>query len=589
MDAYEILTKAVMSASQVQDPKRHDFEALARLLKSRILEFERADNTKAIVIDLQKARAELGKLDRLSCLSYLVKLVSAATLDPLQAEVLLESAIQTQIAVPRLLAINQESYSAVSKEDDSLFGCRDHLRLHADAIRGTLFLQAHSTGSCFPPESPGHQRISVLAAKFHNPQIQMKCEQSGDDVLCRPVSPLTDYDTMDCGLGRAGSSKALDEPWARISPSGRVQVHYLWCSRFDSKEEKMQLDRTYDARSEVAADGPEEEDARALLEIERNVEAARQILIRVFSDPKTEQPELGVSVMRFIDEKRQSLLEESLHSSIVFDRESMRPFVHEGQATWIETTLRRHGEIRIRPRPFLHRLRGAGPRVFVHWLAHEIAHHLGESEAGADQAARMIEGFVSVRVPVMSLLDLSLGTYFAPKQGCRDQMEIVSVDAFTGRVKIRASSSQGHCRILGRYMDRVSPMNRYAFDATEMEMQCEASAKGLICRDLAPENQFALCPVSVRSMKQVITEELRSALELKEPSGVKLSFNWCVEEVKHVTRVAQAEVPYSKRDQRIGLTQTEIANARRLENALGGGLYHLCRSSDFQACLRGEP
>lgn len=523
--------------------------------------------------------------DLLTCLNELMARLKVELDDP-ELSRALEEAVRKELRVPDFLGFPATSeWVAQARPDDQLPGCRDQLRLQADPLTGQLILEVHSTGSCFLPSSPGFKRVSVLVNKYHSPQFSLGCEQVGNRLVCQPPDEAMHFDTMGCLLNRR--APLTETPPIVVDQLGteQMRVRFHWCSDFDGTQERYELNRTFILR-------PTKLEPRAVpvsdlqkRDIRQNLESARRALNWLFTQRlvSTGRSPIG-SEQSLLAPYWERLQFELANSPIDIDFETAVPFVHFGEQTFIETDLRSGGTIRLRIAPMVETLEEFSPLQFAHWLGHELAHHVlaiespalsaGEMETTAQTLAQAIETLLLDLVPVGDLLKISLGNYFAPKAGCRDQVLIERVDPWKGLVHLKSRSSGLHCRIYGRYMDVVSPHDRYQFDETDMELECRTVDEGTFCRDRNPEAQFSVCRGFVREEGELLRRELRSILEVGERQNLRAIFRWCIRDTKSQTSVASVDRPLSKRDRRLPVSPQEIDNSRHLENSFGGGLWH---------------
>ncbi len=571
--AFKIIKESLEKRSQINGSDSQVIRKLLEFLNHQHLTFLHLDDStanqrseptsNALLIDLPHFLKTNPKINLYLCIKSLVQQISGKFSDPRRVNEVLNEALRTEIRVPLFLAFDNLVADAVNSKNSEHPGCRDRVQLQTDAFSGKLSLMGYSTGTCIRPNDWLYGRNS----SFNQPRIQFSCmSDSFDGVVCRPENfgDDDDDDTWSCLPTPRRPLQPDRKPWIKISHDGLIDIRYVWCNRFDDST-PQELNLKY-RRSQIVQEIKDENPQLSILsDIEKNILFAKDLMIRALMNGDKIPLSSDEATQLFLTQYRETLIDEIKNSKIFIDRKNHEPFQHFSESTWIETSLEKQGTIQIRPLPFLNSLKEQNIKYFIHWLGHEIAHHLikrfepqslsKNEETRAGQYALLIEGIVLSQFPAASLLNLSLGKYFSGKQGCRDKLLVKSIDPLLGILKFRTETSVGHCKALeqtGSFFSKLFPKNPFPHDVADFELNCLSREGQTYCIDLHPQAQFSQCPqyVKIHPDRGDYAYDKFTRIEIGNGSGIRVHYDWCVAETPIYTRSHSEDRFYSKQDLR---------------------------------------
>lgn len=549
------------------------------------------DKDKFVLIDLTEAVNKQIFSTPAKTLTYLVDRILDNSTMPQNEYVsyksTIESAISSQFVIPQMLGQTQLILKSIASDPIELNRCRDQVQLQIDAASGKIYLEASSADSCFLSGSTLFQKFNTLTDQFHKPKIAMKCSQNSNYIECLSTNAEVLFDTMMCDFSSTDSS-SNPKSVMKIFLNRKVEIDYVWCSNLNGNYEKHELKQIYEIVTEELMSAPLRS-TQNLNEIEFNVNEARDILLKYLGSVHQFYRPVSSKATEFLKLYQNIIYDELLKSPIKIDRENSEAFVHFNEKTWIETDLRQYGEIRLRIKPFANRLITYSPRDYLHWLSHEICHHLlalydkklksNLVEIKVENLAIYIEEFVMAQIQFPDLLDISIGKYFTIQAGCRDELSVDSVDSSVGQIKISMNTSDGHCRIFAPYFENKNVDNKYIFDRDQVTLQCEKNQSGKIdCYPQMIQLQHSLCPNFINRNKDKNFQKINSNFKFQRQS-LFAHYYWCLFETENRTTFVDLEQVYSKIDQRLPLSDHEKNIQEKAEHkSAGGGLLHIFRS-----------
>jgi hypothetical protein len=232
------------------------------------------------------------------------------------------------------------------------------------------------------------------------------------------------------------------------------------------------------------------------------------------------------------------IISEVKKMKIEVDDKSSEAFVHDSQKTWVETGLTAFATIHVRPYSMFDDVEKLNVRDLVFTLFHEIGHHLfGSSESRSWQFANSMIQYFENRLPVPDLLKVSRGSFVSQDVGCRDTMEVQDVDLLKAQVRVTVSTSDGHCRIFRPYM------NRYAFDSTKYDLQCESHQDGTFCGIRDARQDYRMCEeVSDRILQQPGS---KGGFLFRNGQHVQGAMSYCIFESKKAAMLFEVKPSYT--------------------------------------------
>lgn len=583
IQAQEVLIVSLKNRKNFSSQDKTLASALDRLENSQ-LHFKRIDDplkaessANRIEVDLTDLASQPVRLEY--ALQKLIEILAQETSKPIETQALLQKVLLASIKVPKFMTVNQGAWLS-GAQGLALDSCRDQIQIYANPITGKLTLRGSSSGECVSEVSVG-----IIAAAFlQTPYIEFDCRQNIEGkVSCTSDPKSYNFDMLSCVLDKTQNSLVSR---IEFQEQDSLKVTYRWCVQDRlSSVQKFELSRSYvpvlPKKDTVTLS------QNVAKDFTNNFMLARDILIRSFQ--KNDKPRAQGS--SFVVTHRDLILKELLYSKVEIDLTTHEAFTDLNERTWIETDLCSQCNIRVRPIAFLESLKLSSLNDLMYWISHEIAHHLlsqvsvseSASELGlanldqetqAQYLAKEIHKYARGQVGMNQLLDLSLGSYYSQKTGCRDQMEITSIDPWLGTVSLAAKTSEGHCRIDGVTMGAQTLLPRYFFDTLKTTFRCGQNDGRLNCLDIQPAQSLVLCPKSLLPSEVFHSDEVISQAQIGGTSVFKVSYIWCLSETKAKTTFAEHANIYSKTDQRIPLSQIERQNQIKLEFSSGGGLYH---------------
>ena len=332
-----------------------------------------------------------------------------------------------------------------------------------------------------------------------------------------------------------------------------------------------------------------EEDSTAL-----NIQAARSYMLYALALENPKFDSLSEKQRNLIELHKLRFQDELQSLQIRIDDQNLAPFIHFNQKTWIETDLQAKGEIRIRSKTIgsTKKMSTAGPLLYMHFLGHEIGHHLIESnsetdatsedEAKAWEIAQAFEKFVFAQAKTPQLFAVAIGNYNTSRRGCRDQLKVDQIDPFAGQIHLKANTSQGHCRISESYIkDRLINQagllyflslkdlqkDLYPYDQVEMSLQChQGPHQESICMDRNPTHEFRHCPHFLKTSPSL--SNMTSSFVINDSARISGVFQWCLHHDTNLLAWMEQPVMYSQESQPRNLSHAELERLQELNSSL---------------------
>lgn len=326
-------------------------------------------------------------------------------------------------------------------------------------------------------------------------------------------------------------------------------------------------------------------------EIKGNISVAKKYMHAALTKKNPILSSLSNNQILLIKRYKDAFLDELSSMNINIQASEDQPFIHFNKETWIETDVRQYGEIRIRNLEKIKKSFNYGPQFFIHFLGHEIGHHLLSSMEGdmtpeieslAWQISSTFEKFIVSQSIVPQLFQLPIGKYLSSKEGCHDHAEIKEVDPFKGVIKMNFTTSTDHCRIYNKYFEwyyhthnvleflgiKKALGRHFIYDNIAITFQCKKMSNKLFCIDIKPSRLFDICPDYLLMNRGKINDGLASSLQIQDGSILHSNLGWCVSDSVDLVGIHTESKIYSVNSTPMPLSQTERERNSSLNDSM---------------------